>query len=74
MNAVIKEKANQPATAPSIDESKSKTDWERIRNMSDSDIEKAVMDDPDAAPILTKEEIKKRYKLTPPRIRKDVKQ
>jgi uncharacterized protein (DUF4415 family) len=32
--------------------SKGKTDWERLRNMTDEDIEKAVAEDPDAAPIL----------------------
>lgn len=73
MNAVIKDKENQQAMTVSADVSKSKTDWERIKNMSDSDIEKSIIDDPDAAPILTKEEIKERYKLTPPRIKKDVK-
>ena len=30
-----------------------KTDWARLRAMTDRDIEKAVRDDPDAAPILT---------------------
>ncbi|WP_347990338.1 hypothetical protein [Methylomonas sp. AM2-LC] len=55
------------------DNDKSKTDWERLKNITDKEIEEAVRDDPDAAPILTKEEIKKRYKLNPPRIIKDVK-
>jgi uncharacterized protein (DUF4415 family) len=31
---------------------KGKTDWERLRNMTDEEIEKAVAEDPDAPPIL----------------------
>lgn len=33
----------------------SKTDWARLRAMTDGDIERAVKADPDAAPILDKE-------------------
>lgn len=32
-----------------------KTDWERLRKMTDEDIRKAIADDPDAAPELTEE-------------------
>lgn len=34
---------------------KSRTDWDRVRRMTDEEIEAAVASDPDAAPILTKE-------------------
>lgn len=30
----------------------SETDWERVRSLSDEDIERAIAADPDAAPIL----------------------
>ena len=50
------------------EKNKSGTDWERLKNITDKEIEEAVKNDPDAAPIETKEEIKKRYKLNPPRI------
>jgi len=32
-----------------------KTDWERLRKMTDEDIRRAIADDPDAAPELTEE-------------------
>ena len=32
-----------------------RTDWERLRRLTDKDIADAVASDPDAAPILTKE-------------------
>ena len=35
-----------------IDKLKGQTDWERIRNLTDEEIEQAVTDDPDAPPIL----------------------
>jgi len=35
-----------------IDKLKGQTDWERIRNFTDEEIEQAVADDPDASPIL----------------------
>jgi len=31
---------------------KDRTDWERVRNQTDEDIERAVASDPDAAPIM----------------------
>ena len=43
------------------------TDWKRLREMSDEDIAHAVKHDPDAAPILTPEDLKT-YKPTPPKI------
>lgn len=74
MNAIIKGKLNQEATeSTALDESKSKTDWDRIRNMSLGDIEKAIMDDPDSAPLETDETLKA-YKLAAPRIKKDARQ
>lgn len=36
----------------------SKTDWKRLENMTDEQIEEAVKSDQDAAPILTKEDLK----------------
>jgi hypothetical protein len=35
-----------------IDKLESQTDWERIRNLTDEEIEQAVADDPDAPLIL----------------------
>jgi uncharacterized protein (DUF4415 family) len=35
---------------------KSQTDWERVRALTDEDIDRAIVDDPDAAPIWTEEE------------------
>lgn len=42
-----------------------KTDWERLRRMTDEDIARAVAEDPDAAPLLD-EEWFKRAKLVLP--------
>ncbi|MEI6729622.1 MAG: hypothetical protein WCL30_00015 [Pseudomonadota bacterium] len=49
-------------------EKKSGTNWERLRNITEEEIIEAARNDPDSAPLMTKEEIKKHYKLTPPRI------
>ncbi len=68
MNAVIQDTTSEAVIQ--IDKNQSRTDWARLKAMTDSDIQKAVQDDPDPAPILTKEEIAKRYKLTQPRIKK----
>lgn len=35
---------------------KGKTDWERVDNLTDSEIEQAVANDPDAAPILDEDD------------------
>jgi uncharacterized protein (DUF4415 family) len=35
---------------------KSLTDWDRVRALTDEDIERATADDPDAAPVGTEEE------------------
>ena len=35
---------------------KSQTDWKRVRALTDEDIDRAIADDPDAAPELTEEE------------------
>jgi len=35
-----------------IDKLKGQTDWERVRNLTDEEIEQAIADDPDAPPIL----------------------
>ena len=32
-----------------------RTDWERVRNLTDEEIEQAIAEDPDAAPILDEE-------------------
>ena len=45
------------------------TDWDRLKKMTDEDIERAVESDPDAAPILTAEEIRQ-FKLVPARIKR----
>ena len=34
---------------------KGKTDWARVEALSDEDIERAIAEDPDAAPILDEE-------------------
>lgn len=39
-----------------------KTDWARVDALTDKDIEAAVRDDPDAAPILSEEETKEWFK------------
>ena len=39
-----------------------KTDWARVDALTDEDIEAAVRDDPDAAPILSEEETKEWFK------------
>lgn len=50
--------------------SEPRTDWKRLKAMTDEEISKAAADDPDAPPILTKAEMKKRYRVHPPRIKK----
>ncbi len=45
-----------------------KTDWSRIDAMTDDDIDLAIANDPDAAPALTVEEIRREYKPAPARI------
>jgi hypothetical protein len=67
MNAVAQ---NKSQAIPASDERKSKTDWERLKTMTDDEIKEATLSDPDSAPIFSKEEMKRRYKLTPPRIHK----
>lgn len=67
MSAVIKETTNEAITKIDDNKNQSRTDWARLKTMTDSYIEKAIQDDPDSAPLETKEELKK-YKLTPPRI------
>ena len=37
---------------------KSLTDWERVRSLTDEDIDRAIAEDPDAAPAWTEEEWK----------------
>jgi hypothetical protein len=49
---------------------KGKTDWARVDAMTDEDIARAVAEDPDAAPILSDEQMRAEYKLHPPRIRR----
>jgi uncharacterized protein (DUF4415 family) len=34
---------------------KSRTDWKRVRDLTDEDIERAVASDPDAAPLMSKD-------------------
>jgi hypothetical protein len=45
------------------------TDWERLRRMTDEDIQRAVASDPDAAPIVSDEEMRRSYKPRLPRIK-----
>lgn len=47
------------------DRRRGKTDWDRLRNQTDAEIEKAVNSDPDAAPILNDEWFRK-AKVVPP--------
>ena len=47
-----------------------KIDWSRVDAMSDEDIARAVQEDPDAAPILDDEQMRRDYKLHPPRIKR----
>jgi uncharacterized protein (DUF4415 family) len=43
-----------------------KTDWARLRAMTDRDIERAVREDPDAAPILDAQWFRKAKLVMPP--------
>lgn len=43
-----------------------RTDWERVRALTDADIEKAIAEDPDAAPLLDEEWFKKAEIVFPP--------
>ena len=47
----------------------SRTDLDRLRLMIDAKIVAAAKNDPDAAPILSAEEVRRQYKPHPPRIR-----
>lgn len=49
---------------------KTSTDWDRLRKMTDEDIQRGIDNDPDSAPALTYEEVKKAYKPHPPRVRR----
>ena len=62
MSAVIKDVTNAAVTE--INKNQSGTDWARLKNMTDSDIEKAIQVDLDSAPLETEAELKK-YKLPP---------
>jgi hypothetical protein len=44
------------------------TDWSRLAAMTDEDIARAVADDPDAAPILDAERLRREYRPHPPRL------
>ncbi|MCX7096990.1 MAG: hypothetical protein NTV43_03675 [Methylococcales bacterium] len=70
MIAVLKDEANQATAKLDDNKNQSRTDWARLKTMTDSDIEKALRDDPDSAPLETEAGLKK-YKLTPPRIKTD---
>ncbi|MGH7704144.1 MAG: BrnA antitoxin family protein [Gemmatimonadales bacterium] len=50
---------------------KSRTDWARVRRLSDRDIAKAVASDPDAAPLLNREWFR-RAELVPPLTKKGI--
>lgn len=41
------------------------TDWERLRTMTDADVQRGIDSDPDSSPALSGEEIKARYKPAP---------
>lgn len=45
---------------------KGKTDWARVNALTDADIEKAIAEDPDAAPILDEEWFKNAEIVFPP--------
>lgn len=48
----------------------SQTDWNRLRQMTEADIQRGIDSDPDSAPALSYEEIKATYKPHPPRIKR----
>ncbi len=50
---------------------KDRTDWDRVRRLTDEDIAKAIASDPDAAPLLTKEWFK-HAQVMPPLTKKGV--
>ncbi len=45
-----------------------KTDWDRLHNMTDDDIQQGIDSDPDSAPAMGYEETKAAYKPAPARI------
>ena len=47
---------------------KGKTDWNRLRSMTDEDIQRGIDSDPDSAPALSYDETKATYKPAGPRI------
>ena len=53
---------NKPATL---------TDWDALDAMTEEDIIEQVKNNPDAAPILSYEELKRRGRVHPPRIKKE---
>jgi uncharacterized protein (DUF4415 family) len=44
---------------------KDRTDWERIRSLTDAEIERAVAEDPDAAPLLDGDWFRKAQLVSP---------
>lgn len=54
MNAVLRAYVDHHLVRRSLDDpNRGHTDWERVRSLTDEDIEKAIANDPDAAPITT---------------------
>ncbi len=48
----------------------SQTDWERLRKMTDEDIQRGIDSDPDSAPDFSCDDTKAVYKPHPPRIKR----
>ncbi len=48
----------------------SRTDWNRLRSMTDADIQRGIDSDPDSAPALSYEETKATYKPAPARLKR----
>lgn len=54
MNAVLRAYVDHHLVRRRLDDpDRGQTDWERVRSLTDEEIEKAVANDPDAAPIIT---------------------
>jgi len=56
--------ADKSYTEEELKKLKSKTDYERLKNMTDEEIEQAAKDDPDSA-LPTDEELKKFKRVKP---------
>ena len=57
-----------PACPAPTSPASTRTDWKRLASLSDEDIARAVASDPDAAPILDVETLRREYRPHAPRM------